>query len=356
MKKKLRYGIIGLNGICGKHLDGYGAMPDDVEIVACCDIVEERLQKVADKYNIPRRYTDYHELLAQPDIDFVSICLPNNLHASATIEALRAGKHVHCEKPMAMNDEECAEMIAARNETGLQLMIGLNNRFTPQAQFIKRLVEQGYFGDIYFAKCGWLRRNGLAHAGWFLDKEFSGGGPLIDLGVHMIDLTMYLMGFPELDTVLAKCYTKFGDNEKRMAYTQPRVKADMNWKCNVEDLATGFLTLKNDASLQFEISWASNIEKEKIYYDLYGTEAGVHVEICDGVTDMKLFSTLDQQMVTSTVEINSQLVGENEFAHFLRSMRENTPPTISVVEQAAETIRIIRGIYKSAETGKPVVF
>jgi len=358
MKKKLRYGIIGLGGISPKHLGGYSALADEVEIVAGCDIDEEKLQAQCDKYNIPRRYTDYHELLDQPDIDFVSVCLPNNLHASVTVEALKKGKHVHCEKPMAMNEEQTAAMLAARNETGLQLMVGVNNRFTPQSQYVKYLAETGVFGEIYFAKCGWQRRNGLAHAGWFLDKEISGGGPLIDLGVHFLDLVLYFMDYPEPDAILAKTYTKFGNNEKRVVYTQPRAKlSDITGECTVEDLATGFITLKNGASVQFEMSWASN-NQDRIFYDLYGTEGGVHWESGPHGEIFQIFNVIGNQMVISEPKggINMNLLGDNEFEHFVRCMRENVHPTISIPEQTAETIRIIRGIYESAETGRHVTF
>lgn len=358
MKKKLRYGIIGLGGISPKHLDGYKGLSDDVEIVAGCDIDEEKLQAQCDKYNIPRRYTDYHELLDQPDIDFVSVCLPNNLHSVVAIEALKKGKHVHCEKPMAMNEEQTAAMIAARDETGLQLMVGVNNRFTPKSQYIKQLADAGVFGEIYFTKCGWQRRNGLAHSGWFLDKEISGGGPLIDLGVHFIDLAMYFMGYPEPDAVLAKTYTKFGNNKKRVPYTWPWAKlSDIKGECTVEDLATGFFTLKNGASVQFELSWASNIDNERRFYDIYGTEGGAHYEDGPDGESLKIFSMLGNQMITSEVkELNMNMLGDTEFEHFVRCVRENVRPTISVPEQTAETIRIIRGIYKSAETGRQVLY
>jgi len=354
MKKKLRYGIIGLGGISPKHLEGYKALADEVEFVAGCDIDEKALHSKCDKYGIPDRYTDYHELLKRDDIDFVSVCLPNYLHCEVTVEALRSGKHVHCEKPMAMTEEETAAMLQAKNESGRQLMIGLNNRFTPAAQYIKHMAETGFFGEIYFAKCGWKRRNGLAHSGWFLDKELSGGGPLIDLGVHFVDLVMYFMDYPEPDAVLAKTYTKFGNNEKRALYTHNGVKPDMSWKCTVEDLATGFITLKNGGSVQFELSWASNIEKEEQFYELYGTEGGMRFSNSDG--KVKLFHLVGDQMSTTEVSINKILLGDNEFEHFVHCVQENKAPTISIPEQAAETIRLIRGIYESAEIGRQVIY
>jgi predicted dehydrogenase len=359
---KLRYGIIGCGNISPKHLKGYSALKDDVEIVAACDIVRERAERRAREYGIPDIYEDYRELLARGDIDFVSVCVPNLLHCQIAVDALNAGKHVHCEKPMAMNSDETKRMIEASEKSGRQLMIGLNNRFTPISQFVKRYVDEGRLGEIYFAKCGWKRRNGLSYAGWFSDKSMSGGGPLIDLGVHYIDLAMHFLGFPEVDKVLAKTYAKFGPTEKRAAYTFANCVPDLTTPFTVEDLATGFITMKNDAALQFEVAWASNVEREQVFYDLYGTEGGIHFhDFLDGSmrsgeshSELKIFHEIDGQMVTCEPVINPVVYKEGEFSHFVRAVRENTPPTISVKEQAAQTIRLIEAIYQSAETGKAV--
>ncbi len=362
--EKLRYAIIGCGNISPKHLNGYSALSDQVEIVAYCDLIPEKMEKAAARYGKGDFYTDYHELLDRPDIDFVSICLPNDLHAKVAIEALEKGKHVHSEKPMAMNSKETAAMIAARDKSGKELMIGLNNRFTPFSYYVKRLVDSGMLGEIYFSRTGWIRRAGLAVSEWFLDKERSGGGPLIDLGVHYIDLVMYFMGYPELESVLAKTFAKFGPTDKRPMYTFFGSPTNMDWKCTVEDLAVGHVNLKNGSAMQFEMSWASNIEKELCYYELYGTEAGLRFEKHmtgydqqkgDGSV-LKIFQNVNGQMVTSELDMNTVLEGEGEFQHFVNCIREGKHPTVSVVEQAAQTIRLIEGIYESAGSGKQVFF
>ncbi|MHB1485657.1 MAG: Gfo/Idh/MocA family protein [Saccharofermentanales bacterium] len=348
--KKLKYGIIGTGGISEKHLPGYSMFPDDVELYAACDIDVEKLKRVAAKYSIPNITADYHEMLDMKELDYVSICLPNYLHAPATIEALNKGKHVHCEKPMAMCYNEARSMLEARDSTGRQLMIGLNNRFTPQAMFVKKYIDEGNLGDVYYAKCGWLRRGGLANSGWFTDKSLSGGGPLIDLGVHFIDLVMYFLDYPKTESVLAKTYRKFAEKEIRKIYTIPNLKYDPEMVNDVEDLATGFINLQNDTSVSFEISWASNTEKERHFYEIYGTKGGVSF---DGPTnELKIITVVNGQISEIKPLINPVLYNETEFGHFINCMRNNRKPTISITEQCVEIMRIIEGIYKSAETGR----
>lgn len=358
--KKLKYGIIGTGNIAmGKHLPGYAALNQDVEIVAACDINMNALDTAAKKFNIPKITTDYKELLTMDEIDFVSICLPNYLHAPVAIEALNAGKHVHCEKPMAMNTDEAKSMLEARNSTGKKLMVGLNNRFTPQARYAKSFIEEGHLGEIYFAKCGWLRRAGLAPYGWFTDKSKSGGGPLIDLGVHYIDLVMYFMNYPSLKSVTSRTYCKFGNSQSGYLYNYDGKKPGTEDKFDVEDLAAGFIELKNDASISFEISWASNIENEKVYYELYGTKGGLKFEHVFSKTlkpELKVFTTISGQQIDIIPQINPALYKETEFMHFINCIREDKQPTISIPEQGVDMMKIIDGIYQSEKQRKQVIF
>lgn len=354
---KLNLGIIGAGGILVKHMNGYSALKDDVNIAAICDIDEAKLNAAAEKYGIPSKYTDYKDLLARKDIDFVCVLLPNYLHAPVTIEALKAGKHVHCEKPMAMNAAQAQAMIDARNESGKQLMIGLNNRFTPNALFIKEYIDKGMLGEIYFAKTGWVRRDGLPHAGWFCEKEYSGGGALIDLGVHFIDLVLYYLGYPGFKSVTAKTYRKLGRPETYKMYANSRADETAGKCFDVEELATGFVELKNDVDLQFEISWASNIENERNYYEIYGTDGGVkYVWEAGQEPVLKLFSRINGQLVDIFPKIKPELYKENEFKHFVECVRMNKKPTVSVPEQAMEMMRLIENIYLSSEKKRQIVF
>ena len=197
MSKKLKIAVIGTGSISREHLDAYKENPN-VEIYALCDINKERVEKRAAEYNVPleRTFTDKDEMFkALPEIDAVSVCTWNSAHAECSIAALNAGKHVLCEKPMAMNEEEAKEMKAAADKAGKLLMIGFVRRHGNDCALLKDYIDKGYLGEIYYAKAQYLRRNGNP-GGWFGDKSRSGGGPLIDLGVHVIDLVRYLMGNP----------------------------------------------------------------------------------------------------------------------------------------------------------------
>lgn len=198
MKQKLRYALIGAGGNAEKkHIQGYLSLVDDVEVVAICDIDENKAQLMADKYLVPKIYTDYKVMFAEVQPDIVSIVTPNYLHAEITIYALSQGAHVHCEKPLSISAEEAKGILEARNRSGKRVMIGLNNRFTNEAVFLKKWIDEGNLGHIYSAKAGWIRRSGIPGRGtWFTDKERSGGGVLIDLGAHYLDLALYLMGTP----------------------------------------------------------------------------------------------------------------------------------------------------------------
>ena len=357
--KKLRHGMIGMGGISGKHLKGY-LTTDNVETVAICDINETTLRKGSETWGIADTTTDYKTLLRRNDIDMVSVCLPNYLHAPITIDALNAGKHVHCEKPMSMNAAEAAAMVKASEDNKKFLMIGLNNRFTPHAQYAKSLVKSGWLGEIYFAKCGWLRRAGLPVSKWFREKESAGGGALIDLGVHFIDMAMYIMDYPEVETVTAKTYTKFGGKENSLLYTLQNPLIEKSEKFDVDDLAAGMINMKNDTTLMFEISWASNIEKQYYFYELYGTKGGINfrVDVTEGINDskLKLFGLMNGQLVDLIPRINPNIYPVTEFSHFAECVLSGKPSEMAPMQQGFAMMQIIDAIYKSAETKRQVVF
>ena len=193
--KKLRIGVIGAGGICTwAHMPAYAEM-DNVEIVAICDIKVEKAQAVADKYGIPNVFADYNDVINMDGIDAIDICTPNNLHSIVAIYALEHGLNVLTEKPDAINASEAVKMMEAAKKSGKVLMAIRNNRYRQSTQFLKKYIAEGKMGEIYAGRCGWIRRRGIpGWGGWFTDKAQSGGGPLIDLGVHIIDLAMYLMG------------------------------------------------------------------------------------------------------------------------------------------------------------------
>ena len=359
MNKKLRHAIIGAGGISRKHFEGYGALPSDLEIVAVCDINSELLARAKDKYNVKIATDNYRELFSSGQIDSVSICLGNHLHAPVSIEALEAGLHVHCEKPMALNAAEAREMLAASIKSGKTLMVALNNRFTPYAQYVKGLAQSGWFGDIYFAKCGWVRRVGLPLRGWFGEKKYAGGGALIDLGVHFIDLTMYMMDFPDVESVVGRTYTKFGGTPVSPLYAFQNTPIEPGSKFDVDDLTAGMIFMKNGASIQFEISWASNIGKECYYYELYGVKGGMSFRFYVGEDEkpsLKLFSVLGGQLADTVPLVSANLYPVTEFSHFVDCARSGMPSVMAPPEQGVVMMEIVDAIYESGRSGKQVIF
>src|SRR5690606_29335634 len=215
--EKLRVGIIGCGGIAnGKHMPNLAKIPE-VEMVAFCDLIEERAKKAAEKYGVKdsKTYVDYRDLLARDDIDVVHICTTNDSHAPITVDALKSGKHVMCEKPMAMDAAGAREMVKAYKETGKKLTIGYQGRFRPEAQHLKALADDGFFGDIYFAKALAVRRRAVPTWGSFLDKEKQGGGPLIDIGTHALDLTLWVMNNYEPESAMGSVFYKLGKRDRK---------------------------------------------------------------------------------------------------------------------------------------------
>ena len=352
--KKWRVGIIGIGGIFkGSHIWEY--LEDErLEVVALCDIIEERATEIRDKH-FPNAavYTDFRELLKDETIDSVDICTPNYLHSIIAVAAFEAGKHVFCEKPDAVNVEEVLKMNRAAEKAGKTLMIMRNNRFSPASQYAKKYIESSAMGDIYCGRCGWQRRRGIpGKGGWFTTKAQSGGGPLIDLGVHMIDLAIWLMGSPKPVTVTGSTYCKFADSD-----TSDSVNSDFGDKVSggtfdVEDLAMGTIRFDNGAQLQIEFSWASNIKQENRFVELRGTKSGLTWR--DG--DVEVFTEMHGQ----GCDIHPSNLQPEKKEHVLNLINfydvviDGKEPVFKP-QQGIDMIKILCAIYKSAETGREVV-
>lgn len=352
--KKWRVGIIGIGGIFkGSHIGEY--LDDErLEVVALCDIIEERATEIRDKH-FPNAavYTDFRELLKDESIDSVDICTPNYLHSIIAVAAFEAGKHVFCEKPDAVNVEEVLKMNRAAEKAEKTLMIMRNNRFSPASQYAKKYIESGAMGDIYCGRCGWQRRRGIpGKGGWFTTKALSGGGPLIDLGVHMIDLAIWLMGSPKPVTVTGSTYCKFADSD-----TSDSVNSDFGDKVSggtfdVEDLAMGTIRFDNGAQLQIEFSWASNIKQENRFVELRGTKSGLTWR--DG--DVEVFTEMHGQ----GCDIHPSNLQPEKKEHVLNLINfydvviDGKEPVFKP-QQGIDMIKILCAIYKSAETGREVV-
>ncbi len=352
---KLKVAVIGNGGISGVHLRGYSLNPD-VEIYALCDINEERLNRRGDEYHVDpaRRFTDVNEMLAAcPEIEAVSVCTWNAAHAQCAIAALNAGKHVLCEKPMAMTVEEAEAMKAAAEKNNKLLMIGFVRRFGNDCAIMKDFIDNGYFGDIYYAKATYLRRKGCP-GGWFGDKARSGGGPLIDLGVHIIDLCRYLMGNPKPVSVYGATFNKLGNRsniKSKAGYvSQTKENEDI---FNVEDLATAMIRFDNGSVLQIEASFSLNIEKDEGVLQFFGTKAGAKLD-----PELTVYSEMNDYMTNVKLANSTALsfdgLFENEINHFVECVRTGKPCR-NPAQDGVTLMKILTGIYKSAETGHEVL-
>jgi len=356
MERKLKIAVIGAGGIAnGAHLPAYARM-DNVEVVALCDIKIEKARKLADKFGIPAVYEKYEDVFEIPGLDAVDICTPNYLHSVIAVAALEKGLHVFSEKPDAVSVKEVQKMKDAAEKSGKILMVMRNNRYMPTSAFMKKYIEDGKMGEIYAARCGWQRRRGIpGKGGWFTTKEQSGGGPLIDLGVHMIDLTMWLMGNPKPVAVSGCTYMKFADNDVSDSVNSDFGEKETAGTFDVEDLAMGFIRFENGACLQIEFSWASNVEKEQRFFELRGTKAGASWYDVD--QKLKIFGEEYGSTIDYLPNIdNEQGVQQHEanLRHFADVILNGTEPMF-VPQQGLNMVKILEAIYKSAETGKEVL-
>lgn len=350
MENKLKYVLIGAGGNAEKkHIHGYLAL-EDVEVAAICDIDLSKASKMAEKYNVPNVYSDYKEMFVKERPDIVSIVTPNFLHAEITEYALSQGAHVHCEKPLSISSEEARRILDTRNRTGKRVMIGLNNRFTNEAVFLKNWIDQGNLGDIYSAKAGWIRRSGIPGRGtWFTDKARSGGGVMIDLGAHYLDLALYLMGSPKVSYVAGNTYQNFVHTTAR---NRNGYKGIEGGTFNVEDAAIGFVALQNRGSLSFDFSWASNIEEDRFYVELLGTKGGA--SLINGT--LKLFGESSDICldITPKLKLNPNLQLENEFRHFVNCIKDERQQLIAPADDGLYFAEIVDAFYESAASGAPV--
>lgn len=350
---KIKIAIIGAGNIAQSHLDSYKKV-EDAEIYAVCDINPVRLNETADKFGIERRYTDVDTMLAElPELDAADVCVWNCNHAECTIKALKAGLNVLCEKPMAYNAQQAQEMLDIAKENGKLLMIGFVCRFSKEAKIAGDFINQGYLGDIYYSKAQYVRRHGNP-GGWFADKSRSGGGPVIDLGVHVIDLTRYLMGNPKPVSVYAITYDNIGKRD----YLKTRVEwsprdAKPDDPCTVEDFAGAYIKYDNGAVTHLEASFSFN--GEEIYkQQLYGTKGGI--DITDGA---KLYTEYNGYLADINLKTDRyKYACDNEFdeemAHFVDCVKNGTK-CIAPAEDGVEIMRILDAIYESARTGHEVI-
>lgn len=351
MADKLRVGIIGVGGIAnGKHMPEYSKM-DNVEMVAFCDLIEERARKGAAQYGVPgaKVFTDYRDLLDLKDVDAVSVCTPNDAHSFITIDALKAGKHVLCEKPMAKTSKEAAEMLKTAKETGKKLSIGYQNRFRPETMYLKKLIEEGELGDIYYARAIALRRRGVPTWGSFLSMEKQGGGPLIDIATHALDMTLWLMDNYKPVSVTGKAFYKLGKIKEQQANSWGTWDPET---FEVEDSAFGFVKFDNGAVVSVESSWAINMvtkgESDNSCI-LCGTKAGA--QVLDGLS---LNGVRNQRLYEWKPELRPNDRSYDEIKEWVDHVMYDGPLTV-LPEQALVVSQVLEAIYESSKTGKEIL-
>ncbi len=356
--RKLRVGIVGCGGIAnGKHLP---AIKENggFEIVAFCDLIVERAEKAKAEYGTEdaRVYTDYQELVKE-DLDAVYVLTPNSAHAPVTIAALKAGKHVMCEKPMAKTYAEAKQMLETAKETGKILTIGYQNRYREDSRYLKRACENGDLGEIYYAKAHAIRRRAVPTWGVFLDEEKQGGGPLIDIGTHALDLTLWMMNNYEPESVTGSVYRKLADQtETGNAWGDWDPK-----KFTVEDSAFGFIKMKNGATIQLESSWALNsLEVDEAKTSLCGTKAGADMKDGLRINRVQYGKQCVEKPELSTggvafydgAKVNAPDIEQKVFYNAIVNGEE----LVVKPEQAIVVTQILEAIYESAKTGKTVYF
>lgn len=346
--KKINIGIIGTGNISGAHIAAYGKLPD-ISVKAACDINRQRVADYCEKHGVTDQYTDYRELLKDRTIDAVSICTWNNSHAEIAIAALKAGKDVLCEKPLAMNTSQALEIQKAAKESGKLCMVGFVRRFAASTEVAKDFIKNGRLGGIYYAKTGCIRRNGNP-GGWFSDKSKSGGGPLIDLGVHMIDLCRYLMGNPKTVGVYGAAYDGIGPRNDVKLVNRYR-PMDHGDKCDVEDFASAMIRFDNNAVIRVEVSFTLHTSDERTYCEIFGEKAGMSI-----IPEIKIAGEMEGYNVDITPGIaksgdSFQGMFDKEIEHFVKCVGKETE-CISPVEDGVEIMRILDAVYESAETGK----
>ncbi len=362
---KVRVGIIGCGGIAnGKHMPALSKVKA-VEMVAFCDLIEERAVKAAEQYGVEgaKVFTDYKELLKE-DLDVVHVLTPNKQHSFITVDALESGKHVMCEKPMAINSVEAKKMLDASKRTGKKLTIGYQSRFRQNSMYLKKLCENGELGEIYYARAQAVRRRAVPTWGVFLDEENQGGGPLIDIGTHALDLTLWEMDNYEPAMVVGSVYRKLADTENA-------ANAWGSWdpkKFTVEDSAFGMIKMKNGATIYLEASWALNtLQINEAKTILCGDKAGADMmgEGPDGGLRIngekysKMYVVEPDLAAGGAAFYDGDLGGaahEIEAQMWIAHVMDDSKPLITKPEQAYVVTQLLEAIYESAKTGQPVYF
>jgi len=346
-KSQFQVAVIGAGAIGQDHLASFKLHPA-AHVVAIAEVSAKRGRETADQHRISEVVTDYKTLLRRPDIDVVSIALPNYLHARVALDALRAGKHVMLDKPMATNARDAAKLVAEAKKQGVLFMVGQNFRFNIETQTARQVIEKGTLGEIYHAKTSWTRRAGIPRIGsWFTQKRFAGGGCTYDIGVHALDRCLYLMGEFDAAAVSGQTFAKFG----------PRGLGNGGWgrseinpeaRFDVDDLSVALIKMKSGRTVLLEASWAAHGPLVDVNAtQLFGTDAGM------SLPPVQIFRQTPTGYTTETVDLLPARVSTNRMVHFIDCLLGKAKPHVKPAESLAVQ-KILDAIYLSAATGREI--
>jgi predicted dehydrogenase len=330
----VRIGVVGTGAIAQvSHLPAFHRIPG-AQVTAVCDSDLSKARRVASRYNVPRITDSYEELAAMDAVDAVDICLPNHLHAPATVAALRAGKHVLCERPFSRCLDEAKTMVAAAKKSKTILMGGFNNRFREDAIVLKRFLSEGELGDVFYAKTGWLMQASTwSGAGWRKKRALTGGGVLLDLGIQMLDLTLWLLDMPRVEAVSAALHPRPVEDE-------------------LESTASAILRLATGTTVAMEVSWGLLMERDFAYVNLFGPNGAALLN------PLRLHKEMHGNLVNVTPTLSSprntyKLSYENEIRHFVECVQTGAKP-IAPGEEAVVLHELLEAMYRSAAEGREV--
>jgi predicted dehydrogenase len=345
---QVRVAVIGA-GIGQAHLKGYLQVPQ-AEVVAICDLNTDRATQVAIDTGFEKAqiFADYRKMLDEIEVDAVSVCLPNLLHAPVAVDCLDAGKHVISEKPLAINAAEAQKIADAAERNDKKCMVGQVNRFRSDSKYLKQLVDDGEFGNIYYSHTGWLRKRGIpGFGGWFTTKGMSGGGPLIDIGVHLLDIAWWLCGCPKPIAASGATYAEFGPHGRGQGGWGLTGQAGGTF--DVEDLAVGLIRFETGLTINLEVSWAINSRKDnEMWVQLYGSEGGAEWGEPAGI-----FTDVAGYPVVSEAHLPKTDPWRGEMQHFIDCILNDETPDPDA-RQGVQMMKMLDAIYASAASGSEV--